>query len=134
MDPPRNIHELDNIILLRQALDILAAPEEEQLALYPSELDPPTEMARLYCDAWVLVRPVFWPILTKEARETFDGIDSELSSASPDWEKVRSAAEEAIGHLPGAQESRRPRAWLDQMVQGKNHLQLRRQFVAGEGA
>ena len=65
----RNIHELDNVILLRQALDLLEAPEESQEEAYPLELDPAEELKALFEDAWRLVRPVFWPILSVAVRE-----------------------------------------------------------------
>ena len=62
MHPP-NIHEIERVLLLRQALDILEASEDVQRSLYPDDLDPATEMKTLFRDAWHGVRRVFTPIL-----------------------------------------------------------------------
>ena len=110
MRRPPNIHELDNLILLRQALDILAADEDTQQALYPPTLDAAQEMQRLYEDSWALVRPVFWPILTKRTRGALDAIERALSEPKPSWDRIREEAAIAIEEMPGEKEARRPRA------------------------
>jgi hypothetical protein len=126
--PPRNIHELDNLILLRQALDILAADEKTQQALYPPSLDPVEEMRRLFADSWALVRPVFWPILTERVRDALEGIEQRLNENTPLWDEIREKAAIAVDEMPGKNEARRPRAWLDQIVAGKHYLQIRGQL------
>jgi hypothetical protein len=126
MRRPPNIHELDNLILLRQALDILAADEDTQQALYPPTLDAAQEMQRLYEDSWALVRPVFSPILTKRARGALDAIERALSEPKPSWGRIREKAATAIEEITGEKKARAPRAWLDQIVAGKHHLGVRR--------
>ena len=72
---PPNIDELGNLMLLRQALDILEASEDVQRGLYPSDLDPAAEMRLLFRDAWERVRPVFAPSLPDVARIALDAIE-----------------------------------------------------------
>lgn len=127
MHPP-NIHEIERMILLRQALDVLESGEDEQRALYPEDRDSAVEMTRLFREAWHGVRRVFTPILPKPAIEILDGIDAELESTPPDWSAVRHEAAEARAHLPNLGERSAPRAWLDQIVLGPHHLLVRSQL------
>ena len=125
---PPNIHEIENVILLRQALEILAAPEDEQSSLYPPERDAAEEMVRLFEDAWSRTRPVFWPILTVALREDLVDIERALAEDPPDFERVRPLAERARFSLPGVATGGRPRPWLEQMVHARGGLLLRRQL------
>ncbi|MEM9177484.1 MAG: hypothetical protein AAGC67_19890 [Myxococcota bacterium] len=127
MHPP-NIHEIERILLLRQALDILEAPEDVQRGLYPEDRDPAFEMTALYRDAWHGVRRVFTPILPRAAIETLDGIDADLDGAPPDWDTIRRKAGDVRGVLPSVDRRGEPRAWPDQIVIGPNHLMVRRQL------
>ena len=129
MRRPRNIHELDNVILLRQALDLLEASDEAQRDAYPMELDPAQEMKALFEDAWGRVEPVFWPILPIAAREALKEIERMIRAETPNWDAMRDLASIASDHLPSPKRSRAPRAWLDQIVPGQNHLLVRRQLV-----
>ena len=127
MHPP-NIHEIERMVLLRQALDVLEAGEEEQRALYPEDRDPALEMKLLFREAWHGVRAVFTPILPRLAVEILDALDAELDSAPPDWSAIRRKATEARANLPNLGERSAPRAWLDQIVLGPHHLLVRRQL------
>lgn len=125
---PPNIHEIESVVLLRQALDILAAPEEVQRSLYPEGRDPASEMALLFEDAWGRVQPVFWPILARDLRRALETIEVALESSPSDWAAIRPAAAEASSCLPGPREPGPPRAWLDQLVHARHQLLLRRQL------
>ena len=128
-DAPPNIDELGNLVLLRQALDILAATEETQLSLYPADRDPSTEMAALFADAWGRVRPVFEPLLAVEPRNALLEIASQLEHANPDWARVREHARVARPALPG-RSGAPPRAWHDQIVRHETRLFHRSQLPA----
>lgn len=132
MHPP-NIHEIERMILLRQALDVLEASEDEQRALYPEDRDPAREMTALYKEAWHGVRAVFTPILPTEAVAIFDRIDAALEADAPDWAEIRSTAGEARAALPDLGGRNAPRAWLDQIVLGPHHLLVRRQVERSQG-
>lgn len=127
MHPP-NIHEIERMVLLRQALDVLEAGEDEQRGLYPEDRDPALEMTRLFREAWHGVRAVFTPILPRAAVEILDALDLELDAEPPDWSAVRRKATDARANLPNLGERNAPRAWLDQMVLGPHHLLVRRQL------
>ena len=130
MHPP-NIHEIERVILLRQALDILEADEDVQRSLYPDDRDPAVEMASLYREAWHGVRRVFTPILPKAAVQTLEAIDLALgdeADGATDWDAIRGLADEVRGSLPTLDRRGPPRAWLDQIVIGPNHLLVRRQL------
>jgi hypothetical protein len=128
MNHPPNIDEFGNLILLRQALDILAAPEAEQRALYPPEREAGEEMACLFREAWALVRPVFSPSLPADAAAALHGIEAALASAPTRWEQIRPLAVVARAALPGRTAApNRLRAWDDQIVRARNRLLHRHQ-------
>jgi len=121
MHPP-NIHEIERMILLRQALDVLEADESTQRALYPSSLDAADEITALFREAWHGVRAVFTPILPRDAIACLDGIDAALDGSPPDWDAVRANAKAARDGLPNLGERAEPRAWRDQIVLSDHHL------------
>ena len=126
---PPNIDEFGNLILLRQALDILAAPEDEQHALFPPERDAPTEMRLLFEDAWQRVRPVFAPAIPEAALGALDRIAAALVAVPVDWETVRTDARASRTGIPGRTDANgRPRPWDEQVVRARNRLLLRRQL------
>jgi len=127
---PPNIDEIGNVVLLRQAVDVLAASEEVQRALYPPGRDPSVEMAILFEDAWARVRPVFEPILPVGTLGDLLAISDALARRPVDWEAVRTRAGSARAALPGLRD-RGPRAWHEQMVRGRNRLLLRSQLMEG---
>ena len=129
MNAPPNIDEFGNLILLRQALDLLAAPENEQRAVYPADMDPAKEMASLFIDAWERVRPVFGPSLPTRADEALTAIESAFAAPRTDWAAIRPAADEARAALPGrASPDRRLPPYAEQIVRARNRL-LKRQDV-----
>ncbi len=125
---PPNIDELGNLVLLRQAVDILEAPEEVQRGLYPRDRDPGDEMRLLFHDAWRRVRPVFGEALPEAARTALTAIDRALDAAAPAWDEIRREAAIASAALPRAGTPGRPRPWLDQIVRARQRLMLRRQL------
>ncbi len=131
MSHPPNIDEFGNLLLLRQALDILAASEPEQQALYPPERDAAQEMTRVYSEAWDLVRPVFRPSLPAAVGEALGKIEIALTEQPVLWSEIRPLAAIARSGLPGrsgpAGSAERLRAWDDQIVRARNRLLLRRQ-------
>lgn len=127
MRPP-NIHEIEHVLLLRQALDILEADQDIQRGLYPEDMDPALAMTELYREAWHGVRRVFTPILPRDAVDTLEAIDSALDAARPDWSRIRTSARAVRSVLPTLDRPSEPRAWLDQIVIGPNHLMVRRQL------
>ncbi len=129
---PPNIHEIERMVLLRQALDVLEADEATQRSLYPEDLDPAREMTALYREAWHGVRAVFTPILPPAAVSILDEVDAALDEAPPDWDAIRAAAGVARTELPNLGERSTPRAWLDQIVLGPHHLRVRRQIEPEE--
>lgn len=124
---PPNVDEFGNVMLLRQAVDILAAEESVQRSLYPEDLDPSGEMALLFDDAWSRVKPVFEPILAPSMVQGLEAITHALTEQPVDWERIRSEAAQVRKGLPGRPNSR-PRAWLDQLVHARNRLLLRSQL------
>jgi hypothetical protein len=54
-------------------------------------------------------------------------VEQALVEPYPPWDQIRETAAIAISEMPGKSESRSPRAWLDQIVAGKHHLQIRGQ-------
>ena len=128
MHPP-NIHEIEHVLLLRQALDILEADEDIQRGLYPEDMDPALAMNELYREAWHGVRRAFTPILPRDAVETLDAIDSALDAIPPDWSGIRTSVRAVRGALPPLDRPGEPRAWPDQIVIGPNHLMVRRQLA-----
>ena len=128
---PPNIHDIEHFVLLRQALDILEAPEGVQRGLYPDDRDPGLEMATLYGDVWEPVDRLFAPILEREFHRTLQQIAAGLEDESVDWSVLRVLAKRAGDLLQAPRRSGPPRAWLDQMVRGPNHLMVRGQ---GHGA
>ena len=124
MHPP-NIHEIERVLLLRQALDILEASEDVQRSLYPDDLDPATEMTTLFRDAWHGVRRVFTPILPKDVVARLDGLDEALDDAPPAWDRIREEASGVRAIFPNLGERQTPRAYRDQIVLGEHHLQHR---------
>ncbi len=132
MRTPPNIDELGNLVLLRQALDILEAPAEVQGGLYPSDRDPSEEIRALFRDAWTRVRPVFAPLLPMPGREALDRIDRAFDREpapldDPAWDAIRGLAGRASAVFPEVGRPRAPRAWLDQIVRERGRLRLRRQ-------
>lgn len=126
MRRPPNIDEFGNLILLRQSLDILAAPEAEQHALYPPERDPSEEMVRLFNEAWALVRPVFLPSLPVASAEALHKIETALLQVPIPWDEIRPIAALAGSGLPG-RGAAHARAWDDQIVRARNRLLQRSQ-------
>jgi len=61
--------------------------------------------------------------------EALMGIERSLRADSPDSGAISGMASVASGHLSFPQRSRAPRAWLDQMVPGQNHLCVRRRII-----
>lgn len=127
-----NIHEIERVLLLRQALDILEAPESEQRALYPAPLDAAEEMKRLFQETWQAVRDIFLPILPKATVAGFDVIDRALDAAPPDWDAIRTRATETRATMPILAERNAPRAFRDQVVQSHHHLLYRWQLESSE--
>lgn len=127
MNAPPNIDELGNLVLLRQALDILEAPGDIQRGLYPSDRDAAEEMRLLFRDAWRRVRPVFGVALPGTAQVSLDEIDRAFDQV-PDWDAIRHRAATASAVLPRAGGRHGPRPWLDQIVRGHGRLLLRRQL------
>jgi hypothetical protein len=128
MNAPPNIDELGNLVLLRQALDILEAPGDIQRGLYPIDRDPAEEMRLLFRDAWRRVRPVFGAALPGNAQVFLDEIDRALDQDLPDWEGIRHRAATVSAVLPRAGGRHGPHPWLDQIVRGHGRLLLRRQL------
>ncbi|GEM_PF-5434240 len=121
MHPP-NIHEIERMILLRQALDVLEANESTQRALYPSGLDAAEEMTALFREAWHGVRAVFTPILPRDAVASLDEIDAALDGSPPDWDAIRARATTARDAVPNLGGRAAPRPWREQIVLSDHHL------------
>lgn len=128
MHPP-NIHEIEHVLLLRQALDILEADEDIQRGLYPEDMDPALAISELYREAWHGVRRAFTPILPRDAVDALEAINSALDAATPDWSRIRTSARAVRSVLPTLDRPSKPRAWPDQIVIGPNHLMVRRQLA-----
>lgn len=135
---PPNIDEVGNLVLLRQALDVLGASGPEQLGLFPPGCDAGREIASLFADAMDRVRPVFWSSFAPEAREGLQAIERILATeptsdqailGATQWDELRSLARRAIP-IPGWSRAA-PRPWLEQIVRHRGRLCLRRQL---EGA
>ncbi len=131
---PPNIDEVGNLVLLKQVLDLLAAPGPAQLAAYPVDREAGREIALLFDDALARVRPVFWPSFPPEARDALLAIRRGLDAAPRSdeavlegeaWRELRELAARATpipSWLPSA-----PRGWRDQIVRHRGRLRLRRQ-------
>ncbi len=124
---PPNIDELGNLMLVRQALDVLQADEATQRALYPADRDPAEEMAALFRDAWERVAPVFTPLLDPALVDALSELGRALDAGEVDWPLVRDVAARARAAYPLAGEPR-PRAWPEQIVRARGRLLLRRQL------
>ncbi len=131
---PPNIHDIENFTLLRQALDILEAPEDVQRGLYPENRDPGAEMAALYLDAFEPVDRLFAPILEREFHDTLQAIATALAEEPVDWTETRNLAKRAGDLQPSPRRSRPPRVWLEQLVRGPHHLLLRAQHARATDA
>ena len=129
---PPNIDEVGNLVLLRQALDVLQADEATQRGLYPDDRDPAIEMAALFRDAWQRVAPVFTPLLDRRLVDALAGIEHALDAEPVDWPRVRDGARRArdVYPLAGAPS---PRAWPEQIVRARGRLLLRRQLAEHGG-
>lgn len=135
MDAVPNIDEFGNLLMLRQALDILVAPTDVQHGLYPSDRNASDEMRVLYRDAWSRVRPVFGPALPAAGRTSLERIDQALDEDALDWARIRAEAAAATRALPPIGGAREPRPWMDQIVRGGADLRLRlRRQCQGTGA
>ena len=126
---PPNIHDIENFTLLRQALDILEAPEPVQQGLYPADRDPAEEMSTLFRDAWSRIDAAFRPVLSRELCATLESLDAVLGRSPVDWQEVRALARRAGDLQPSPPRSRPARTWLDQLVRGPHHLLLRSQTL-----
>lgn len=131
---PPNIHDIENFTLLRQALDILEAPEAVQRGLYPDDLDPAVEMRALFRDAWAPVDRLFRPVLEPDFLVCLEALAAALEAAPVDWSKARELAKRAGDLQPSPRRGRPPRPWLDQLVRGPHHLLLRAQTKRAGGA
>ena len=103
---PPTTDEFHNLILLRQALTVLASEAPEQRALYPEDRVAVREMRALFLEALELVRGVFWPAFPPELREQLEAIETFFADPSlvardalasrEEWAAVRLAAVEDL--------------------------------------